>query len=91
MTVLRNHPQVEGIHDFAAYFHGPVLEVEVHVEVDGTLTLREAHDLETELATSIRQIENVGDVHIHLDPSGIGEWKDATETLDESWHEPTEH
>ncbi|MEF8780568.1 MAG: cation diffusion facilitator family transporter [Haloferacaceae archaeon] len=73
---LRAHPEVIGIHDLAVYYEGPVLEVEVHVEVDGSLTLREAHDVETELVRDVRAIEDVGDAHVHLDPGGIGEWKE---------------
>ncbi len=78
-TLLREHPAVRGIHDLTVFYDGPVLEVEVHVEVDGALTLREAHEIETELVQQLRSEENVGDVHVHLDPSGIGEWKDAAD------------
>ena len=68
---------VAGVHDLAVFYDGTLLEVEAHVEVDGTLTLREAHDLESELIERVRGRDDVGDVHIHLDPSGMGEWKDA--------------
>jgi cation diffusion facilitator family transporter len=74
---LLDHPGVQGVHDLAVFYDGPVLEVEAHVEVDGGLTLREAHDLETELVTAVRDLDEVEDVHLHLDPSGIGEWKDC--------------
>jgi cation diffusion facilitator family transporter len=76
---LRAHPDVEGIHDLTVFYDGTVLEVEAHVEVDGGLTLLEAHDIETDLIERLRAVETVGDAHVHLDPSGIGEWKDATE------------
>jgi cation diffusion facilitator family transporter len=76
---LRAHPAVEGLHDLTVFYDGPLLEVEAHVEVDGELTLREAHDIETELVDRLRAVDSVGDAHVHLDPSGIGEWKDATE------------
>ncbi|QKY18336.1 cation diffusion facilitator family transporter [Halorubrum sp. CBA1229] len=76
---LREHPAVEGVHDLTVYYDGTELEVEVHVEVDGGMTLREAHDVETALVTGLRDLEDVGDVHVHLDPSGLGEWKDARE------------
>ncbi len=78
-TLLEN-PHVHGVHDLAVFYDGPVLEVEGHVEVDGDLTLSEAHDLETTLITVVRDIEDVGDVHIHLDPEGLGEWKSTSET-----------
>ena len=77
VAALRDNPAVEGVHDLTVFYDGTDLEVEVHVEVDGEMTLREAHDVETELVTSLRTLEDVGDVHVHLDPSGLGEWKDA--------------
>jgi len=79
---LRAHPAVEGIHDLVVFYDGTLLEVEAHVEVDGSLTLIEAHDIETQLVESIRTMDNVGDVHLHLDPAGIGEWKDADDEPD---------
>jgi cation diffusion facilitator family transporter len=77
---LLAHDSVHGVHDLAVFWDGPVLEVEAHVEVDGDLTLRDAHDLETTLVTSVRELDEIGDVHIHLDPSGVGEWKTTPET-----------
>ncbi|QLD86920.1 cation transporter [Natronomonas halophila] len=80
VEALRNHSAVEGVHDLVVFYDGTDLEVEAHVEVDGELTLVEAHDLETELMDRLRELDNVGDVHLHLDPAGIGEWKDAEES-----------
>ena len=76
---ITDHPEVRGIHDFRAHYMGPVIEVEFHAEVDGDFTLREAHDIETEIRTAVSEIPSVGDVHVHLDPSGMGEWKDAAD------------
>ncbi|MCU4926565.1 cation diffusion facilitator family transporter [Halobacteria archaeon AArc-dxtr1] len=72
---LESHPDVEGVHDLTVFHDGPDLEVEVHVEVDGEMPFREAHDIETDLVAALRGLEAVGDAHVHLDPSGIGEWK----------------
>ena len=76
---LRDHPAVVGVHDLRVFYDGTDLEVEVHVEVDGEMTLRRAHDIETELVTRLRGLEGIGDVHVHLDPSGVGEWKEAAD------------
>ena len=76
---IKSHPDVEGMHDLTVFYDGTVLEVEAHVEVDGEMTIREGHDVESELVDSLRAVEDVGDAHIHLDPSGLGEWKDAAE------------
>jgi cation diffusion facilitator family transporter len=80
---LREHSAVEGVHDLTVFYDGTDLEVEVHVEVDGEMTLREAHAVETALVTGLRDLENVGDVHVHLDPSGLGEWKEADDAPDD--------
>ena len=77
-TLLAREP-VQGVHDLAVFYDGPQLEVEAHVEVDGDLTLQAAHELETELVESVLGVEAVEDVHLHLDPAGIGEWKDTDE------------
>jgi divalent metal cation (Fe/Co/Zn/Cd) transporter len=61
------------------FYDGTDLEVEAHVEVDGELTLVEAHDIETELVTALGGLDDIGDVHLHLDPAGIGEWKDGVD------------
>jgi cation diffusion facilitator family transporter len=84
VAALRDNQAVEGVHDLTVFYDGTDLEVEVHVEVDGEMTLREAHDVETDLVTSLRALDDVGDVHVHLDPSGLGEWKDAPEGTDAS-------
>lgn len=76
---IKSHPAVEGAHDLTVFYDGTVLEVEAHVEVDGEMTIREAHDVESQLVDSLRALEEVGDAHIHLDPSGLGEWKEAVE------------
>ena len=79
VETLRDHPEVRGVHDLTVFYDGPVLEVEVHVEVDGDMPFRQAHDVESTLVDWLRGIEDVGDAHVHLDPSGIGEWKDCPE------------
>ncbi|OLZ42174.1 cation diffusion facilitator family transporter [Natrinema saccharevitans] len=78
-AALRRHPAVEGVHDLTVFYDGTVLEVEVHAEVDGDMPFREAHDIESELVDRLRGLEDVGDAHVHLDPSGIGEWKESAD------------
>lgn len=71
------HPSVAGIHDLRCHYVGPKVEAEFHAEVPADFTLREAHDLETELQEAVLALPFVGDVHVHLDPAGMGEWKTA--------------
>ncbi|MFB6125800.1 MAG: cation diffusion facilitator family transporter [Halolamina sp.] len=69
------HPDVAGAHDVVAHYVGPEVDVSLHVEVEGDLTLREAHDIETEVVTAIRELPPVDDVFVHVDPKELGEWK----------------
>lgn len=78
-AALLAHPAVAGVHDFVVFYEGATLEVEAHVEVDGEMQLRRAHEIESELVRTLQEIKGVGDAHVHLDPSGIGEWKDAAD------------
>jgi len=78
-SVVLEHPGVHGVHDFKAFYDGTAVEVEMHVEVDGGMSIREAHDVESEVVDDVRAVDDVGDVHIHLDPSGMGEWKESDE------------
>ena len=83
-AIIATHAAVEGYHDLTVFYDGTVLEVEAHIEVDGELTIAEAHDIETDLVTQLTEMGEVGDAHIHLDPAGLGEWKDDSETPSES-------
>lgn len=71
---LLAHPSVRGIHDLRVFYEGTVLEAEAHVEVEAGLSFREAHDLETELVHSVLELEEIGDVHLHLDPPEEHKW-----------------
>jgi cation diffusion facilitator family transporter len=69
------HPDVEGAHDVIAHYVGPEIDVSLHIEVEGDRTIREAHDIETAVIESIRELPEVDDVFVHVDPKEAGEWK----------------
>lgn len=70
------HPDVEGVHDVIAHYVGPEIDVSLHIEVEGDRTIREAHDIETQVVDSIESLPEVDDVFVHVDPKELGEWKD---------------
>ncbi|MFC3477328.1 cation diffusion facilitator family transporter [Halobacterium litoreum] len=70
------HPDVEGAHDVVAHYVGPEVDVSLHIEVEGEMTLHDAHDIETELIRDLESIPEVDDVFVHVDPKELGEWKD---------------
>ncbi|KTG27810.1 cation diffusion facilitator family transporter [Haloferax profundi] len=71
-----SHPDVHGAHDVVAHYVGPEIDVSLHIEVEGDMTLTEAHDIETWVVQAIRNIDEVDDVFVHIDPKELGEWKD---------------
>ncbi|HMB51374.1 cation diffusion facilitator family transporter [Natronoarchaeum rubrum] len=70
------HSEVEGVHDVVAHYVGPEIDVSLHIEVEGERTLLEAHEIESDVIESIRDLDEVDDVFVHVDPRELGEWKD---------------
>jgi divalent metal cation (Fe/Co/Zn/Cd) transporter len=66
------------IHELSAHELGPHLFIELHLEVDERLSLREAHRRATELEEEIRQMASLGPgfgprhavINIHIEPLG---------------------
>jgi len=75
------HPEVSGAHDVIAHYVGPEIDVSLHVEVEGDMTLREAHDIESAVVERIEELPAVDDAFVHVDPRELGEWK-ADEEVD---------
>jgi cation diffusion facilitator family transporter len=75
-----SHPEVRGAHEVIAHYVGPEIDVSLHIEVEGDLTLLEAHRIETDVIESIRDLDAVDDVFVHVDPKELGEWKEDEET-----------
>ncbi len=73
-----SHPDVYGAHDVVAHYVGPEIDVSLHIEVEGDMTIAEAHDIETWVVQAIRNIDEVDDVFVHIDPKELGEWKKTT-------------
>jgi cation diffusion facilitator family transporter len=73
------HPDVAGAHDVIAHYVGPEIDVSLHIEVEGDLTLMEAHGIETAVIQSIEAIPEVDDAFIHVDPKELDEWKSDDE------------
>lgn len=71
-----SHPDVEGAHDVVAHYVGPEIDVSLHVEVEGDRTLLDAHRIESEVMNAIRELPQVDDVFVHVDPKEAGEWKE---------------
>ncbi|PSQ44559.1 cation transporter [Halobacteriales archaeon SW_7_68_16] len=77
-----DHPEVRGVHDVVAHYVGPEIDVSLHVEVEGDMTLTEAHDLESAIVRKIAALPRVDDVFVHVDPKELDEWTTDDATVD---------
>jgi cation diffusion facilitator family transporter len=81
------------IHDVTALQHAGQLFIELHLEVDENLSLREAHRQATELEEGIRKLRDGStDVNIHIEPlgrhiatpdAGAGEMKQLSRAIED--------
>ncbi|WP_323006075.1 cation diffusion facilitator family transporter [Pseudorhodobacter sp.] len=69
-TLARNWPGVHGFHDLKTRMAGSKIFVHLHIELDGDLTLREAHDIGAGLRRTILLAYPQTDVIIHKDVAG---------------------
>ncbi len=67
-AIARNHKGVHGFHDLRTRQSGSTVFVNLHVELDGTQTLNDAHTISADLKHAIRQAYPQCDVIIHQDP-----------------------
>ena len=61
-------PGVRGIHDLRTRKLGDMIAVDTHIEVDGSITIREGHDIVTQARLSVAAKHRVISLMAHLDP-----------------------
>ncbi|MBI5463240.1 MAG: cation diffusion facilitator family transporter [Gammaproteobacteria bacterium] len=62
------HPEVRGLHDLRSYRSGQREIVQFHMELDGSLSLREAHGITEAVLGDIQKAYPVADIVIRQDP-----------------------
>ncbi|HYM01536.1 MAG TPA: cation diffusion facilitator family transporter [Stellaceae bacterium] len=67
------HPQVKSVHDLRTRAAGPNAFVQIHLEMDGKLTLDEAHRISDTVEADILAAFPRAEVMIHQDPEGVEE------------------
>ncbi len=69
-TIAQNHPQVLGIHDLRTRSSGHSDFVQMHLDLEASLTLEKAHHIAEEVADQICHAFPSCEVIIHQDPVG---------------------
>ncbi len=72
-SIAQAHPQITAVHDLRTRAAGPTAFIQVHLEMDGGMTLAEAHRISDEVESALLQAFPQSEVIIHQDPAGIEE------------------
>jgi len=67
------HPDVIALHDLRTRTSGPQTFIQVHVEMDGAMSLYRSHAVADEVEASLLEAYPEAEVIIHQDPHGIEE------------------
>ena len=67
------HPGVRNMHDLRTRSSGLQLFIQLHLEMDGALTLTRAHEISDQVEAEIERAFPKAEVIIHEDPEGVDE------------------
>jgi ferrous-iron efflux pump FieF len=70
-AIVRAHPEVVGFHDLRTREAGGVRFIEFHIELDGEMTVREAHHVTDALEHELRAAFPEAEIIIHQEPAGL--------------------
>jgi ferrous-iron efflux pump FieF len=71
--IAQSHPGVVGLHDLRTRSSGNQVFIQMHLEMDGDITLLDAHVISDQVEASIMAAFPNAEVLIHEDPEGINE------------------
>ena len=71
--VVLRHPDVIDMHDLRTRASGPQTFIQVHIEMDGAMSLLHAHEVADEVEAALCAAYPGAEVIIHQDPHGIEE------------------
>ncbi len=72
-NLVENSNGIHGMHDFRTRSLGDIYYFEFHIELDGTISLNEAHELTRFVEQKILEIYPNSQILIHQDPLGVRE------------------
>ncbi len=70
-AIVRSHPQTRGLHDLRTRRSGSGRFIELHLELDRTLSLAAAHDITDEIEDRLRAAFPDAQILIHQEPEGV--------------------
>jgi len=73
--IVKAHPKAKAVHDLRTRFSGYKTFIEFHMEVDGNLTVKEAHAATEDVERELYKLFPDADVVIHQEPYGIKDYR----------------
>jgi len=71
--IAQSHPEVAAAHDLRTRVAGPTAFIQLHIEMDGEMSLIRAHEISDEVEASLRSAYPNAEIIIHQDPEGVEE------------------
>ena len=71
--IVLSNPGVHGLHDMRTRTSGQNMFIQLHVEMDGWLTLYEAHEIAEDVILAVERAFPRAEVFVHEDPEGVAE------------------
>jgi ferrous-iron efflux pump FieF len=72
-AIAEAHSEVRAVHDLRTRAAGPTSFIQLHIEMDGAMTLARAHEVSDEVEARILDAFPHAEIIIHQDPAGIPE------------------
>jgi ferrous-iron efflux pump FieF len=72
-AIAESHPEVIAVHDIRTRVAGPTAFIQLHIEMDGAMSLLQAHQISDAVEASLRRAFPHAEIIIHEDPAGIEE------------------
>jgi ferrous-iron efflux pump FieF len=69
--IVMAHPEVQGLHDLRTRAAGPTQFIELHVEVDGAMSVGAAHDVTDAIEAELFAAFPTAEVILHQEPAGL--------------------
>lgn len=69
--IIRAHPAVRGLHDLRTREAGTTVFIELHIELDGAMTVHAAHDVTDALEAELGHAFPDAEIIIHQEPAGL--------------------
>lgn len=73
IEIVQEEKAIKGYHDFRTRVSGLIMFIEIHLEMDGNLSLAQAHDISDSVEAKIIKVFPFAQIIIHQDPYGLHE------------------